>query len=246
MPRLEEHLTMVYVEPIGTGGSGRLASHPDGYTRDRYVEALDGLIDHLATGPVYLLGHSHGGFVVQRYALTHPERLAGIILYDSAPVTGPEHGAEFMRKIEEFVARNDGNPEVAKVLAVVQSIPSISTDEGMTAALAGIIPLYVADFWNRQEEFAPLQAKISGTHISGLDARGVPELIDDREVLGSVTVPALVIVGRLDPICGVRWAEELNKLIPGSQLVILPRSGHFGHVEEPEAFAEAVTAFVGV
>jgi proline iminopeptidase len=244
MPHLEEHLTMVYVEPIGTGGSGRLASHPDGYTRDRYVEALDGLIDHLATGPVYLLGHSHGGFVVQRYALTHPERLAGIILYDSAPVTGPEHGAEFVRKIEEFVARNDGNPDVAKVLGVVQSIPGISTDEGMTTALAGIIPLYVADFWNREEEFAALQAKVSGTYISGVDADGVPELIDDREVLGSVTVPALVIVGRLDPICGVRWAEELNKLIPGSQLVILSRSGHFGHVEEPEAFAQAVIAFV--
>jgi pimeloyl-ACP methyl ester carboxylesterase len=246
MPELEAHLTMVYVEPIGTGGSGRLASHPNGYTRDRYVEALDGLIDHLATGPVYLLGHSHGGFVVQRYALTHPERLAGIILYDSAPVTGPEHGAEFMRKIEEFVARHEGNPDLPAVLATVQSIPAISTDEGMTAALAGIIPLYVADFWNRREEFAPLQAKVSGTYISGVDADGVPDVIDDRSVLGSVTVPALVIVGRLDPICGVRWAEELNKLIPGSQLVILERSGHFGHVEEPEAFTRAVTAFVGV
>ncbi|MEV6415196.1 alpha/beta hydrolase [Kribbella sp. NPDC051718] len=246
VPQLEEHLTMVYVEPIGTGGSGRLASHPDGYTRDRYVSALDGVIEALAAGPVYLLGHSHGGFVVQRYALTHPERLAGLILYDSAPVTGPEHGAEFMRKIEEFVARNEGNPDLPQVLATVQSIPAISTDEGMTVALGGIIPLYVADFWNRRAEFEPLQAMVSGTYISGVDADGVPDVIDDREVLGSVAVPALVIVGRFDPICGMRWAEELNKLIPGSQLVVLEHSGHFGHLEEPGAFAAAVTAFVGV
>ncbi|GAA3584500.1 alpha/beta hydrolase [Kribbella ginsengisoli] len=246
MPLLESHLTMVYVEPIGTGGSGRLASHPDGYTRDRYVSALDGVIDRLGAGPVYLLGHSHGGFVVQRYAVTHPERLAGIILYDSAPVTGPEHGAEFMRNIDAFIARQEGNPELPQVLATVQSIPAISTDEGMTVALAGIIPLYVADYWNRREEFEPLQAMVSGTYISGVDADGVPDVIDDREVLGSITAPALVIVGRFDPICGMRWAEELNKLIPGSQLAVLEQSGHFGHLEEPEAFSAAVTSFVRV
>src|SRR5689334_22596343 len=90
MPLLEEHLTMIYVEPIGTGGSGRLASHPDGYTRARYAAAVDGLIDHLGVDSVYLLGHSHGGFVAQYYALQHPERVTGVILYDSAPVTGPE------------------------------------------------------------------------------------------------------------------------------------------------------------
>ncbi|MEV0804259.1 alpha/beta fold hydrolase [Kribbella sp. NPDC050281] len=25
---------------------------------------------------MYLLGHSHGGFVIQRYALDHPDRVA--------------------------------------------------------------------------------------------------------------------------------------------------------------------------
>ncbi|WP_239063323.1 alpha/beta hydrolase [Streptomyces sp. SID13031] len=243
MPQAEEHLTMVYVEPIGTGGSGRLASHPNGYTRDRYAEALDGLLDHFGTGPVYLLGHSHGGFVVQRYALKHPERLAGIILYDSAPLTGPEHGAELMRNVETFLARNAGNPDLPEVLGTLKSISAISTDEGMTAALAGIIPLYVADYWNRQDEFVPLRAQVSGTYISGVDEHGVPDLIDDRGVLGSISLPTLVIVGRYDPICGLRWAEELHKLIPGSELAILEHSGHFGHLEEPENFARALERF---
>ncbi|XER99782.1 alpha/beta fold hydrolase [Streptomyces sp. S1D4-11] len=42
----------------------------------------------------------------------------------------------------------------------------------------------------------------------------------------------------------MRWAEELHLLIPGSELLILENSGHFGHIEEPEAFARAVTRFV--
>ncbi|MEU4533609.1 alpha/beta hydrolase [Streptosporangium sp. NPDC023825] len=243
MPAVERHLTMVYVEPIGTGGSGRLETHPHGYTRDRYAEALDNLIGHLALPKVYLLGHSYGGFVVQHYALRHADRLAGIILYESAPVTGAEHFAEAMRNLEEFTRRNAGNPELQEVLDAFGSIPAISNDEEFTAAIRGLLPAYLADYWGRAEEFAPMRASVSGSHISGLDEHLAPDVIDDRELLGAITTPTLVIVGRYDVICGVRWAHELDKLIPGSELLILEDSGHFGHLEEPEEFARAIAAF---
>jgi proline iminopeptidase len=74
----------VYVEALGTGESGRLETHPHGYARSLYAEVLDRLIDHLGLAKVHLLGHSHGGFVAQRYALDHADRLAGLILYESA------------------------------------------------------------------------------------------------------------------------------------------------------------------
>lgn len=70
MPGVEEFLTMVYVEPLGTGGSQRLPSHPHGYTRERYSRSLIGLLDRLSLPRVFLLGHSHGGFVAQYIALT--------------------------------------------------------------------------------------------------------------------------------------------------------------------------------
>src|SRR3954466_9874006 len=47
-PALEEFLTMVYVEPLGTGGSQRLPTHPHGYTRARFARALAGLLDRLS------------------------------------------------------------------------------------------------------------------------------------------------------------------------------------------------------
>ena len=244
MPAVEEHLTVVYVEPIGTGGSGRLATHPHGYTRDRYVQAVLGLLDHLGLERAPFLGHSHGGFVAQRLALAHPERVAGVVLYDSAPVTGPEHGKEAMGKVEEFAARNAGNPELPAVLAAFGSLGALSSDEDVTAAVRGIMPAYFADFWGRHAEFGPLPAQTSGVFISGLDAGLEPDVIDDRALLGSVAVPALVLVGRYDVICGVRWAEELHEGIPDSRLVVFERSGHFAHLEEPEAFARAVVDFV--
>jgi proline iminopeptidase len=244
MPALEEHLTMVYVEPIGTGGSGRLASHPHGYTRDRYARALLALLDHLGLATPHLLGHSHGGFVAQYFALHHPGRVAGVVLYESAPVTGPEHGAEAQRTVAEFARRNAERPELPAVLAALQATASISDDDEMTAALRGLMPAYFADYWGREAEFAPLRAAVRGTHISGLDAQLVPDTIDDRAALAALTVPALVVAGRFDVICGVRWAHELADLIPAAGLVVLEHSGHFGHLEEPDLFGKAVVDFV--
>ncbi|MEV7323870.1 alpha/beta hydrolase [Streptomyces sp. NPDC093970] len=92
VPALERHLTMVYVEPIGTGGSGRLPSHPHGYTRDRYSRFLQVLINRLSTGKVHLLGHADGALVAAHHALHRPERLAGVILYEGTPEPGPGQG----------------------------------------------------------------------------------------------------------------------------------------------------------
>ena len=243
-PALEAHLTMVYLEPVGSGGSSRLPSHPNGYTRARYSELLAALIDHLGVPRVHLLGHSHGGFVAQYHALYRPDRLAGVILYESAPVTGPEHAAEAMRLVGQFAARNDGHPQLVGVLDAFAAIPAITSDEQMQAVARGLLPAYFADYWGHEAALAPLRESLTATYISGLDEYGAPEIVDDREALGALSVPTLVVVGRFDVICGVRWAEQLHKLIPGAQLLILEHSGHFGHIEEPELFSQAVTAFV--
>ncbi|MFI9756998.1 alpha/beta fold hydrolase [Streptomyces sp. NPDC051963] len=244
MPALERHLTVVYPEPIGSGASGRLSSHPNGYTRPRYSRFLDALIEHFGVPQVHLLGHSHGGFVAQYHALHRPERIAGVILYESSPVTGPEHGAETMRQVESFAALHADHPELPEILAAFQTIPTISDDAAQTAVAKALFPAYFADYWGREEEYALLRASLKATHISWLDEDLAPTVVDDRADLGSLTVPALVVVGRHDFICGVRWAEELHGLIPGSELLILENSGHFGHIEEPEVFAQAVARFV--
>ncbi|WP_351235904.1 alpha/beta hydrolase [Streptomyces sp. NPDC002133] len=72
----------------------------------------------------------------------------------------------------------------------------------------------------------------------------VPDTVDDRAGLDALVAPALVLVGRHDFICGVRWAEELHALIPRSQLAVFEDSGHFPHLEEPGLFARAVDRFV--
>ncbi|MYW62525.1 alpha/beta fold hydrolase [Streptomyces sp. SID8379] len=244
MPLLEQHLTMVYVEPIGTGAESRLPSHPHGYTRERYSRFLELLINRLGVPEVYLLGHSHGAFVAAYHAIHRAERLAGVVLYEGAPLTGPEHGAEAGRMVEKFAADHAGHPGLADVLAAFGAMSNISDDEETTTVARGVLPSYFADYWGDQERWTPFRDAVRAVFISGLDEDLSPDLIDDRMALKTLDVPALIVVGRHDVICGVRWSEELHDLIPDSRLVILEHSGHFGHVEEPERFDQAVFRFV--
>ncbi|MFB7504708.1 alpha/beta fold hydrolase, partial [Streptomyces broussonetiae] len=243
-PALEEHLTMVYVEPIGTAEDSRLPSHPHGYTRERYSSFLEALINRLDVPKVYLLGHSHGAFVAAYHALYRPERLAGVVLYEGAPVTGPEHGAEAARMVGAFAARHADHPGLPDVLAAFGAMSGMSTDEQTTAVARGVLPSYFADYWGNEERLSPFRDAIRATYISGLDYDLTPDVIDDRAELKGLTVPALVVVGRHDVICGMRWGLELDELIPDSRLLVLENSGHLGHMEEPELFADGVRGFV--
>ncbi|ACU73996.1 alpha/beta hydrolase fold protein [Catenulispora acidiphila DSM 44928] len=243
-PALEQRLTMVYMEPAGTGDSGRLATHPHGYTRDLYSRHLSELIDLLPVERVHLLGHSHGGFVTQYHAILRPDQLAGIVLYESAPATDQAFGAEAARMVGELAERHAGNPLLPDALNAFAQIPHITDDESMMRVARGIIPAYVASYWTDPAPWTELQKALRATYISGLDEHGVPDSVDDRAALPALRVPALVVAGRFDVICGVRWGQELHALIPESRLLILENSGHMGHLEEPEVFAEAVAAFV--
>jgi proline iminopeptidase len=85
LPGLEDANTMVYVEPIGTGGSGRLPE-PDRYTLARYAAHLRAIVAAVGGRGTALLGHAHGGSVLQQYITTYPDSVRALVLVCSTPV----------------------------------------------------------------------------------------------------------------------------------------------------------------
>lgn len=235
-PELEEHFTMVYVEPVGTGASGRLAT----YTMATYVGFLDAVIVDLGVPPVRLLGHSYGGFVVQRYALEHPEQVGGLALYDTSPMTGPDFFGDAMANLNVYPARHPDVPAAARVPEALRRSFSAPDDESFTADLKEALPAYFADYWGRRAEFEPMAARVRGYATPAAAHDPVPYDIRDR--LAEITVPTAVLVGRHDFICGPKWARMEHKGIKGSQLTVFEDSGHFAHLEQPADFARAVAA----
>lgn len=68
--------------------------------------------------------------------------------------------------------------------------------------------------------------------------------IDERPWLPAVGVPTLILAASDDALCPVSRHEELHALIPGSELRILPGTGHLSPLEAPGQVAEALTAWL--
>ena len=62
--------------------------------------------------------------------------------------------------------------------------------------------------------------------------------------LGQIVVPTLVLVGRDDALTPPAQAEALAAAVPGAKLAVLDGAGHLANLERPDAFTDAVRAFL--
>ncbi|MFJ7495200.1 alpha/beta hydrolase [Streptomyces sp. NPDC097727] len=193
---------------------------------------------------VHLLGLSHGAFVAAYHALYRLTNWRESCCTRAPPSPAPEHSAEAGRMVEAFAAKHAGCPGLPEVMAAIGVVGGMSADEQTKAVARGVLPWYFADYWGDEERLAPFRDAVRAPYIWGLYEDFTPDAVDDRTGLKELAVPALVVVGRHDVICGMRWGLELDELIPDSRLLVLENSGHMGHLEEPETFADGVRGFV--
>ncbi|WP_309603918.1 alpha/beta hydrolase [Phenylobacterium sp.] len=74
-------LASLAYDRAGLGYSDPGPRHRDGHAM---VADLDALLRALReTGPIVLVGHSMGGLTTRLFALTHPERVAGLVMVDA-------------------------------------------------------------------------------------------------------------------------------------------------------------------
>ncbi|MFH8533387.1 alpha/beta fold hydrolase [Streptomyces tendae] len=241
MPALERRLTLVYIDPVGSGDSDSL---PDGdYSLTRYARFAKAVLDDIGAPTAFFLGHSHGGFVALQFAIDYPDRLDGLILYDTAPVSGPELTRSATTRMASFVQRW---PERLEALeagraweeAVVTGTRKIDDDASHERHLNTLLPAYYADYRKTLAEAGDLTLRVRH------DPNRRPVDWDVRDRLSTIDVSTLVIVGAYDFICPPRYAYELVAGRPDSRLCELRESGHFGHIEEAAAFADAVLRFI--
>jgi pimeloyl-ACP methyl ester carboxylesterase len=81
-PAVAQVATTVSYDRAGVGWSGRRRSP---HTADQVAAELEDLLAALGRpGPYVLVGHSYGGLLVRRFAHRNPDRVAGMVLVDSA------------------------------------------------------------------------------------------------------------------------------------------------------------------
>lgn len=67
---------------------------------------------------------------------------------------------------------------------------------------------------------------------------------DVREDAARVTIPALLIYGEQDQAAPVWYGEQYKEILPHATLEVLGGTGHFVHIEKPEAVTKAIGEFL--
>ena len=187
-------------------GLGQSGPAPDSWTFDH---AADWINDWLRViepaAPVDVLGWSMGGFIAQRLAVQHPERIRRLVLAATNPggdatVLGPRWAQDA-----------DSSGSLAGYLSTNYP-PS-----GRAAGKRFLTRLESALSSGRYPD-VEVPAKTRRAMVRAED----PWLRSDTNLaeLGTVTLPTLVITGRTDVITPVANSRVLARAIPGARLVL--------------------------
>ena len=103
---LAEHYTLTRWDLLGHGQSDKPTDEAV-YHRDRAMEELHAIVERQPDTPV-LMGHSVGGYLSQRYALLHPDRVRALVLLNTGPgYRNPEGRARWNELVRTGVGRYD-------------------------------------------------------------------------------------------------------------------------------------------
>jgi 3-oxoadipate enol-lactonase len=204
----------------GHGGSAVPAGP---YALDDLVDDAARLIREWGRGPVVFIGLSMGGMVAQGLAIRHPELVKRVVLANTA--------AQY--------------PDAAKA-AWTQRIAAVQQG-GMAAVADMVVQRYLHEgFRNANPGVAQaLREQILRCDAAGYVASCYAVMsVDWLEQLSKVRCPALVIAGAHDVGATPAMAQAIAQAIPGATLKVFDDASHLSVAEQPQAFAEAVKAFI--
>jgi 3-oxoadipate enol-lactonase len=198
-------------------GHGLSESGPDKCEMADYAGDLIGLLDSVGVGRATIVGLSIGGVIAQEFYRLRPERVATLVLCDTAAKIGTDESWD--QRIAEV--ERDG----------VERIADSVLERWFTAEFRA----------SRAAEFAGIRAMLTRTPRQGyLAAYGALKRADLRPYAGRIEAPTLCLVGDEDGSTPVALVEETAALIPGSRFEIVEGAGHLANVEKPKIVAGLV------
>jgi pimeloyl-ACP methyl ester carboxylesterase len=214
-------------------GHGQSDPWHDKPSLDGYRDAVGTVCAKLGVPRAVLVGHSMGGAVALSCALAWPERVAGLVLVNSAARL--DVSDELLALLERCLPGADPDGEAASSWPAPQRIDRMPQEMGDLS----FSPSTHRDVRERWQ--AVLYAAARETVLSDFRAcRG----IDLLPRLGGLKLPTLIIGGEDDLLVPPSLLSETAAAIAGSSLCLVPQTGHLTHLERPEAFLARLTSFL--
>lgn len=212
-------------------GHGRTGWEPP-YTAPKMGEDAAGLVRALDLWNVTLVGHSMGGLAGAFALANHPRRFGRLVVLDIGPDSlGSAAATRLARTLGHFAQAAYSDPQAA-------------ADEW----LAGD-PYARPDLMRHYVEHGLVRGR-DGLFRWRYDAQGLVQFVREgaepesvASALRKVRIPTLVVRGEHSDVLSPTGATEVTRLVPRSELRVIPGASHDLGVQQPEAVAAAVMEF---
>lgn len=178
-----------------------LSARPADFSYSVHDEAdvVAGFMDGLGLKQVDLGGWSMGGTIAQHVAFRHPELVRRLMLFDSA-------GLPEMPKWDVRLFTPDSPAQLAQLDALLMPVPPD-------------VPGFIArDIVRIMKKNAWVVHRAMDSMLTGKDATD--------QLLPQLKMPVLIVWGGVDQITPLSLGETMHRLVPQSQLDVIPSCGH--------------------
>lgn len=208
-------------------GYGRTQSADVAYSD---VDDLLAVLDHFKIGRAILVGCSLGGGLALAFALTHPDRVAGLMLVAASIPGAPavERDEAELQLATEYEAKKDLNDLIA--LNQFEARLWLDGAHGAEGRVQGQLRELFLDMNELQHNHPPLN------HVTPR-----PECYSR---LGELRVPVLNVAGTLDLTYFAWLNDRISDAHPHMQTELIADAGHLPNLDQPEVFNAVLSEFL--
>lgn len=219
------------------------------YDYDFHLADLEAASAALGVERLVLVGHSLGGRIAMLFAGRHPERMAGLVIVDSAPELDPRGTVRIQLDLQRGGAGEapGGGPSFASEAEyrelLVRNYPAAGREQLHRLARHGL----------RARPDGRFEPKLDPAWFRGRQGAGEAEMREREaritrelwEALARVPCPTLVLRGAASDVVSADVADRMAEdVLAQGRLVVVPRAGHSVMVDNPDACRDALCAFV--
>jgi len=194
-------------------------------TMRKHATDIARVLDHAEAGRAPLAGVSIGGYALFEFWRRYRGRVAALILCDTKAQADTAEGRAARLKAAADVLEQGTEPFIDSMIPKLFGRTTLDTRPCLLMAPK------------------EMMMKMSSEDIS-LVQKGMAERPDSVEILNTINVPTMLVAGEEDTLTPVRDAELMRQNIPGSQLKVVPRAGHYAVWEQAEEVGKLVRQFL--
>ncbi len=182
------------------------------------------LLDHLSIEKIHIIGHSMGGKVAIQFAADYTERIISLSVIDIAPISYERgHDDIFSAVLSIDINRMATRQDVQHVLS--EKIPNKTVVQFLMKGLS------------RTESGFEWRTNFNALY-SHYD-----QLKDRPEVLGTISCPTMLVVGRKSPYVSEEGISVAKQLFVNLKVTYLD-TGHWVHAERPKELLDIFKTFI--